>query len=69
MTNKTVLSIPGMACQGCVTNINSALQKRTGISDYDIDLATKTVRIDSLLPQQALIAALKSAGYEAVPVK
>jgi copper chaperone CopZ len=69
MTNEIVLSIPTMACQGCVTNIDKALQDRSGINNYDIDLPTKTVRIDSVLPQEELIAALKSAGYEAAPVK
>ena len=69
MTNETVLSIPTMACQGCVNNIDTALKDRSGISEYDIDLPTKTVRIDSVLPQDELVAVLKSAGYEADPVK
>ena len=69
MTNETILSVPSMACQGCVNNIKGALQGRDGINDYDIDLQTKTVRIDSVLSVEELVAALDSVGYKAAPVK
>ena len=69
MNHETVLSIPGMACQDCVSSIGKALEANPGVSQYDIDLPNKTARIESTVAPDELISAIKLAGYEATVLK
>ena len=60
--------IEGMTCASCVNRITRALRTLDGVEQVRIDLrgATGTVRRDPLrASDQALVAAIAAAGYEA----
>ncbi len=59
------LSISGMKCGGCVTAVEQALSKETGIIQHKVDLDTKRARIETELPVAVLVGAIKAAGFEA----
>ena len=59
------LSIPGMKCNGCVTAIEQALSKETGIIRRQVDLDTKRARIETDTPLAELVAAIRAAGFNA----
>lgn len=43
---KTVLSVNGMSCPLCVTNVDEGLEKLPGVSDIRTDLSDGTVTIN-----------------------
>ncbi|WP_158612186.1 heavy-metal-associated domain-containing protein [Fretibacterium sp. OH1220_COT-178] len=62
---KKTLGVADMACQHCVGRIEKAL-KAAGVTDYEIVLEAKEVRVAE--SQAALAAsALSEAGYPCVP--
>jgi copper chaperone len=60
------LSVTGMACGGCTTNVTQALKAVPGVDDVSVSLSPgeATVRYDERLtsPDQ-LKSAVKGAGY------
>ena len=64
------LQVEGMSCASCVARAEKALAQVPGVLQATVNLATEraTVRSFSGVPPQALAAALKQAGYGAVPV-
>ena len=61
-------SVPEMTCGHCTAAIKDGILKADEGADLRFDLADHSVEIESVLDQPALLAALKSAGYEAKPV-
>ena len=61
---KNRLFIPTMKCGGCVSSVEKALLE-TGATNIRFDLEVKTADFDSDQDLQALIAAVKDAGYAA----
>lgn len=59
-----VLKIPDMSCEHCVKRISQILQDN-GISDFKIDLATKSLTLQDLTEEtlSSLYQALEEAGY------
>jgi copper chaperone CopZ len=66
MTQKT-LSITGMSCEHCVGHVKEALEGVDGVdsAEVSLDASSATVNASTDVPDQALTAAVKSAGYEA----
>lgn len=64
-----VLAIEGMTCSHCQKTVADALRRCPGVVSAHVDLAAgrATVHGDSL-DAQSLLAAVKSAGYQATPV-
>lgn len=60
---KKVFSVPDMSCQHCVGRIKKALDA-AGIAGYDVDLASKEVRVETDAPEK-IAAVLDDAGYPA----
>ncbi|MBO4763578.1 MAG: heavy-metal-associated domain-containing protein [Candidatus Methanomethylophilaceae archaeon] len=62
----TVLKIEGMMCEGCVSNVKSALEAVDGVASADVNLkkGTATVSHDGV-PQEKLIGAVVDAGFRA----
>ncbi len=62
-------SVPTMKCQGCASSITNALasaqSEQGSIDQYNVDLAHKTVSIDSTLSPDTIISLIKFAGFEA----
>ncbi|MEX0162778.1 heavy-metal-associated domain-containing protein [Pseudomonas brassicacearum] len=59
--------VQGMSCGHCVKAITQAVQAKDPAADVQVDLGTKTVQVQSSLPADAVLAAIKEEGYEASP--
>jgi len=65
----TLFSVEGMACEHCVRAITQAVEAQPGVSSVKVDLSAKAVTVQhdpSVLPTEALRAAIEEAGYEVV---
>lgn len=60
------LTVEGMMCQHCLAHVKKALEGVKGVSVVSVDLDTKTATIEALssVSVDALITAVKDAGYE-----
>ena len=65
MSEKTRLSISGMSCAGCVSSVEGALQAVAGVSAASVNFAEHTAIAEGDVPAQALIDAVRAAGYDA----
>ncbi|MDK6077738.1 heavy metal-associated domain-containing protein, partial [Massilia varians] len=61
----TLLSIEGMTCASCVARVEKALQKVPGVSAATVNLATEKASVHGGATLDALVAAVRAAGYEA----
>jgi Cu+-exporting ATPase len=63
------LVIEGMTCASCVNRVEKALRAVPGVQEASVNLATglARVRMDATTAQQALVDAVKGAGYDARP--
>lgn len=61
------LNVEGMSCQHCVAHVTQALEAVEGVSRVEVSLADASaiVEFDGAVSDEALIAAVKNAGYEA----
>lgn len=64
---KKTLKIEGMMCDHCAMHVAQALEKTEGVSSAKVCLKKKTavVKLSADVSDEALIAAVKEAGYEA----
>jgi copper ion binding protein len=60
--------VPSMSCQHCVNAITSEVQSVDGVQNVKIDLNTKRVSVqtDERVPAEAVLEAIKEAGYDDV---
>lgn len=66
---KVVLAIHGMGCQGCKSQVTSALETTTGVSGVSVSLQEKLARVQGEnLDAAALIAVVEQLGYRAQAV-
>ena len=65
--NMIVLRVDGMMCKNCVAHVEKALNSLNGVSAR-ADLESKLVTVDNPenVSTDAMIAAVKEAGYDAV---
>jgi len=61
----TILKIDGMHCASCQKPIEKALRETIGVTDVSVNLANREVSVESTITNDALIAAVAGAGYEA----
>ena len=61
------LSVEGMMCQHCVAHVKKALEGIDGVeaAEVDLDAGTATAKLSADVADDALIAAVVDAGYEA----
>ncbi len=60
--------VPGVSCQHCVHAVTSEVSKLAGVSNVQVNLDSKVVTVehgDEVAPE-AIVAAIKEAGYEEV---
>ena len=64
--NKTI-DVEGMMCENCVKHVTKALEGIEGVSDINVDLEGNcaTVNVADGVADEALVAAIVDAGYEA----
>ena len=60
------LQVNGMTCGGCASSVKRAVQRLDSAAKVDVDLASKTVRVDSTAGLEAVETAIKDAGYPVV---
>jgi copper chaperone CopZ len=60
-------------CSNCEAKVSKVFASEPGIASYDLDLENKkrtlTVKAIDALREEDIISLVKSAGYEAKPVK
>jgi copper chaperone len=67
VTSKTWI-VDGMTCGHCVASVSAEVGKVPGVSDVEVDLATKRVVVTGEgVADDAVVAAIDEAGYDAVP--
>ena len=66
-TMTKTLNVTGMMCQHCVAHVKKALEGVDGVSAVDVNLeaGTATVEVADSVTDEALVAAVVDAGYEA----
>lgn len=57
------LKVNDMSCGGCANSITRAVTSVDPAAKVDIDVATKIVKIDSVLTSERLVAVIEAAGY------
>lgn len=72
MTTETVqhitLDVRGMTCDSCAVHVTKALKSVPGVSEVDVpswQSAQATLKASSDVPSEALVTAVKEAGYRA----
>lgn len=61
-----VVSVEGMMCMHCVARVKAALEKVAGVESVEVSLERKNAIVRAGLPSaEALVGAVKAAGYEA----
>ena len=69
MTATTTLAVAGMTCEHCVASVTEEVSELSGVSDVAVDLvaggiSTVTVTSDAPLDADALVGAVREAGYD-----
>jgi Cu+-exporting ATPase len=59
------LSVSGMNCAGCVSNVRKALQAVPGVVSAEVNFAEHTAQVTGQVQPQALVQAIVDAGYNA----
>ncbi|MBS2132137.1 heavy-metal-associated domain-containing protein (plasmid) [Burkholderia thailandensis] len=59
------LQVPDMTCGHCSGVIERAVKDVDTRAIVDIDIATRTVRIESTRPANDFVSAIREAGYSA----
>ncbi len=61
----TTVTAPEIVCGGCASSIKKALGNVAGVSEVDVDVATKkvTVNHDAKVSREKIVDALDRAGY------
>ncbi len=64
----TTLRITGMSCNNCVRHVDKALRAVAGVTAVEVNLPEGRAQVEhaDATAVPALIAAVESAGYEAV---
>lgn len=57
------LQVEGMSCGGCVRSVTKSVQTVDGNAKVEVDLASKTVRVDSQASLDEVRSAIADAGY------
>ena len=57
--------VEGMTCGGCVGAVTRAVQAVDKDAKVEVDLATKTVKVDSKVSPLQIIDVITNAGFEA----
>ena len=61
----TKFSVPEMSCGHCTSAIEKEIANNDPTAKFSFDLDDRTVEVTSALDTNALLAAIKEAGYEA----
>lgn len=65
----TELTISGMRCAGCVGAVERALAAVPGVSAAQVNFANHTASVTGAATAETLVAAVRSAGYDAAEIE
>ncbi|WP_175939192.1 heavy-metal-associated domain-containing protein [Caballeronia sp. BCC1704] len=57
------LKVNDMSCGGCAKSIARAVTAVDPAAKVEIDIASKIVKVESVLPSERLVAAIEAAGF------
>lgn len=60
-----LLNVPDMSCGHCKSAVENAIKAVDSTAEVTVDVDTKTVRIPENIDTNAVLAAMKNAGYPA----
>ncbi len=63
------LSIGGMSCAGCVAAVEDALRRVPGVRTAQVNFAEHTAQVEGEVAAEALVTAVRQAGYEAAVLR
>lgn len=65
------LKIKGMTCAACVRRVERVLMRTPGVQQATVNFATETAEVELTqpVPLDALVEAVRKAGYEAEPIE
>ena len=65
------LRVKGMTCAACVRRVEKVLTRTPGVQAATVNLATETAEVETTTPVDvdALIDAIRTAGYDAEPIE
>ncbi len=58
-------SVPGVSCEHCRTAITNEVSKVEGVAAVEVDLDARRVRVAGEAADDAVLAAIDEAGYDA----
>lgn len=58
------LKVEGMSCGHCVKAVTNAVLQVDSAAKVDVDLSSKTVRVESAVALDAIKGAVAEAGYQ-----
>jgi Cu+-exporting ATPase len=67
-TKEITLAITGARCAGCVNTIEKALRGVAGVERAAMNFADRTAQVAGDVEADALVAAVRAAGYQAQPL-
>ncbi len=59
-----ILRVQNMNCGGCVNTIKKTIQQIDALAVIDVELSTKTLRVNSDMPEAVIIQAISDAGFQ-----
>ena len=64
-TKQTIVTAPDIVCGGCASSIKKALNNVEGVSEVEVDVATKKVTVNhsETVSRERIVDALDRAGY------
>ncbi len=63
------LSVSGMSCAGCVGTVEDALRAVPGVTTASVNFAEHTAQVEGSVSADALVAAVRKAGYDAAELR
>lgn len=63
----TTFEVRGMTCPSCVRHIDHALRRIATVTRVEVRLRDGVVVVEHAAPIDALLGALRDAGYDATP--
>lgn len=64
---ETVLSVPEVHCEHCVSSVEGAVGALDGVDDVIVDLGTKSVKVkfdEARLEKRDIATVIEAVGYE-----
>ncbi len=63
------LSIAGMSCAGCIASVEKAMQSVDGVDEVLVNFAEHTADVTGTASVEALVTAVRQAGYDAAELR